>query len=93
MSFTTFFPPAYGRRICDFSSANAIRQAVNSVDWDRELNCLNIDERVKFFTEYVLNVFSSFVPNKAITITSKDTLWMTPETKRMILGKAKFYRR
>ena len=31
--------------IWDFSSANvnAIRQVVNSVDWDRTLNGLNID--------------------------------------------------
>ena len=46
---------------------------------------LNIYENIKFFTEYV--------PNKAITITSKDTLWMSPEIKRMIIGKAKIYRR
>ena len=34
VSFTTFFPPAYERRIWDFSRAtiNAIRQAVSSVD-------------------------------------------------------------
>ena len=34
VSFTTFFPPACGRRIWDFSRANlnAIRRAVNSVD-------------------------------------------------------------
>ena len=33
------------------------------------------------------------MPNKVITIRSKDTLWMTPEIKRMILEKAKIYRR
>ena len=34
VSFTTFFPPACGRRIWDFSRANlnAVRRAVNSVD-------------------------------------------------------------
>ena len=94
-SLTTFFPPAYGRRIWDFSRANvnAIRQAVNSVDWDRASNGLNIDERVKFLTECVLNVFYNFVSNKIITIRSKDTLWMTPEIKRMVLEKAKIYQR
>ena len=96
VNFTTFFPPAYERRIWDFSSANVnsiIRQSANSVDWDRAFNSLNIDERVKFLTECVLNVFYNFVPNKVITIRSKDTLWMTPEIKRMILEKAKIYRR
>ena len=35
VSFTTFFPPAYKRRIWDYSKANvnAIRQAANCVDW------------------------------------------------------------
>ena len=48
---------------------------------------------MKFLTECVLNVFYNFVPNKVITIKSKDTLWMTPETKRMIPEKAKIYQR
>ena len=48
---------------------------------------------MKFLTECVLNVFYNVVPNKVITIKSKDTLWMTPEIKRMILEKAKIYRR
>ena len=59
VSFTTFFPPVYGRRIWDFLRANinAIRQAVNCVDWDRVFNGLNIDERVTFLTECLLNIF------------------------------------
>ena len=75
VSFTTFFPPVYRRRIWDFSrtNVNAIRQAVNSVDGDWLLNGLNTDERVKFLTVCVLNVFYN-LPNKVIIIRSKDTL-------------------
>ena len=95
MSFTTFFPPAYGWRIWVFSrtNVNALTQVVNSVDWDRAFNGLNIDERVKFLTECVLNVFYNFVPKNVITIRRKDALWMTPQIKIMILEKAKIYRR
>ena len=57
-----------------------------------KFNGLNTDERVKFLTECVLNVFYNFVPNKVITIRSRDTLRITPEIKRMILEKAKIYR-
>ena len=32
-----------------------------------------------------------FVPNKVITMRSKDTLWITPDIKRMTLEKAKSY--
>ena len=95
VSFTTFFPPVFKRGIWCFSRANinAIRQAVNCVDWDRAFNGLNIDERVKFLTDCLLDVFYNFVPNKVITIRSNNTLWMTPEFKRMVLAKAKIYRR
>ena len=64
--------------VWDFSrdNVNAIRQAVNCFDWNRAFNSLNIDKRVKFLTECVLNVFYNFLPNKVITIRCKDTLWM-----------------
>ena len=83
--FHYFFSPAYGRRIWDFSRAhvNAIRQAVNCLDWDMAFNGLNLDERVNFLTECVLNFFY-----KLITIRTKDRLWMTPAIKRIILEKA-----
>ena len=55
--------------------------------------CLNVDERVSFLTDCVLNVFQNFVPNMVITVRNKDALWMTPEIKKMILEKAKIYRR
>ena len=95
MSFTTFCPPIYKQRIWDFSrvNVNAIRQAVNCVDRGRAFNGLNVDERVKFLTECIFNVLYKFVPNKVITIWSKDTLCMTLEIKRMVLEKTNIYRR
>jgi len=85
------FPPAYQRRIWDFSRADsiAIKRAMNSVDWDRVFLDLNVDERVSIFTDYVRNIFSNLVPNKVITVRNKDAAWMTPEVKRIILDKAK----
>ena len=75
VSFTTFCPSAYGQIIWDFSRANfnAIRQAENCFDLDKAFSGLNIDERAKFSTECVLNVFCNFVPNKVITIRSKNS--------------------
>ena len=40
-----------------------------------------------------MNAFYNFVPNKVITIRGKDTLWVTPEIKRMVLQKVKIYQR
>ena len=53
------------------ANVNAVRQAVNCVNWDRAFNGLNNDERVNFLTECVLNVFHNFLPNK---VKSRDTL-------------------
>ena len=93
MSFNLFFPPAYRRRICDLSrvNVNAIREAVKSVDWNRAFNGLNIDERVKFLIECVLNAFYNFSQTKSSHSGVKITLWMTPEIKRMILENSKIY--
>ena len=40
-----------------------------------------------------MNVFYNFVLNKVISARSNDALWMIPEIKRMVLEKAKIYRR
>ena len=72
---------------------NAIRQAINRVNWDRGFSRLNIDERVKFFTDCVLNVFFNFANIKVISIMSKVTFLITPEIKRIIPEKANLYRR
>ena len=52
-----------------------------------------MDQRVSFLSDCILNIFSNLVPNRIVTIRDKDALWMTPEIKRIILEKAKTYRR
>ena len=94
-NFKTPFPPAYQRRIWDFSRAdiNAIKRSVNLVDWDRVFSGLDLDQKVSVLTEFIFNIFSNLVPNRIITIRNKDALWMTAEIKRFILEKARIYRR
>jgi len=67
-------PPAYQRRIWDFSRANnqAVKQAINLVDWDEIFANHSVDRRVSIFTECILNIFLNFVPNRVITIRNKD---------------------
>ena len=93
-NFKIPFPPAYQRRIWNFSRADskAIKQAVNLIDWDSVFLDLTVDRRVSILTQSVLNIFSNFVPNKVIVVKNKDAPWMTPDVKRMILEKAKIYR-
>ena len=95
VNFKIKFPPAYERRIWDFARADirGIKLALDCIDWERSFSGLNVDGCVSLLSHYVLNIFSNFVPNKTITVRDKDALWMTAEIKRMLLDKAKIYRR
>ena len=94
-NFKIPLPPAYKRRIWDFSRANtnAINRAVQSINWDRVFSTLDLNGQVSFLTQSLINIFTNFVPNKVVTIRSKDALWMTPGIKRMLIEKAKIYKR
>ena len=49
--------------------------------------------QVEFLTNCIKNIFKNFVPNKLITIKEKDAPWITPEIKRILLEKAKEYKK
>ncbi|MEO0684333.1 MAG: reverse transcriptase family protein, partial [Cyanobacteria bacterium J06649_11] len=94
-NFKISFPPAFKRKIWDFSRADTrlIREAIDNFDWDRAFEGVELNQQVSILNESILNIFSNFVPNKIITVRNKDALWMTGEVKRLILEKAKIYRR
>ena len=87
--------PSYTRRIWDFSQANkdAIHRAINEINWDTFFAGLDINGQVSLLSETILNVFANFIPNKIITVRSKDDVWMTAEVKRVLLEKGKIYER
>ena len=93
INFRIPFPPSYKRKIWDFSRANStlIQRAMNEFDWDGLFEGLDVNGRVSLLTETITNIFSNFVPNKTVTIRSKDAVWMTPELKNMLLEKDKLY--
>ena len=95
LNFKVHFSPSYKRKIWDFSQADidSIRQAILEVDWERSFSNLNINEKVMHLTDCIQNIFSNFVPNKIVTVRDKDAPWMTPEVKKLILQKAKIYKR
>ena len=95
IKFKMYYPPTYTRRMWDFSRADTagIRQAMSGVDWKNSFSDLIVHEKVAFLTDCILNICRNFVPNKFISIRDKDAPWMTPELERMILEKAKIYRR
>ena len=66
---------------------------MSGVDWKNSFSDIIVHEKVAFLTDCILNTCRNFVGNKFISIRDKDAPLMTPELKRMILEKAKIYRR
>ena len=95
INFKIHFPPAYSRQIWDFSKANnnAIKKSLSGIDWEKSLVNLDINDQVDFLTNSILNTCKNFIPNKIISIRDKDAPWMTVEIKRVLLEKAKIYRK
>ena len=61
-----FCPPPYQRLVWDYKKDGSknIRKALDSVNWERLFDQLDINAQVAAFTETILNVFRIYVPNK-----------------------------
>ena len=85
LNVTNHPPPPYVRRIWHYQRANgnAIKRAMNSINWERELSKLSNqpDEQAKFFSKTLLNIFSNFNPNKYEKMRPRDPPWFTKHIK------------
>ena len=89
------YPPPYQRLVWDYKKADSksIRKALDSVNWERLFDQLDINAQVAAFNETILNVFRNYVPNKYITIDDKDPVWMKENIKTKIKEKNTFYQK
>ena len=78
------YPPPYQRLVWDYKKADSksIRKALDSVNWERLFDQLDINAQVAAFNETILNVFRNYVLNKYITIDDKDPVWMKENKKQ-----------
>ena len=69
----SYLPP-YQHLVWDYKKIDSknIRKALDSDNWERLFNQLDINAEVPAFNETILNVFRNYVPNKYITIDNKD---------------------
>ena len=49
-------------------------------------------QQVDILNEVLLNIFSNFIPNKFVTVKSKDVPWITGSIKSMIQKKNRAYK-
>ena len=87
-------PPPYDRKLWHYDQANveAIRRIITNFPWQNQLN-LNSDPnwQVRLFTDTILNIMSSFVPNEIRRIKPRDPPWITKEVKTLLKKKNWFY--
>ena len=71
------YPPPYQRLVWDYKKADSknIRKALDSVNWERLFDQLDINAQVASFNETILNVLRNYVPNKYVNIDGKDPLF------------------
>ena len=72
------YPPPYQCLVWDYKKADSksIRKALDSVNWERLFDQLDINAQVPAFNETILNVFQNYFPNKYIGTDDKDPVWM-----------------
>ena len=83
------YPPAYKRKVWDYSKANIqkIKDTVNSVDWKADLSDPNPENMVAILTEKLLSIVTDNIPNQIIRFSDKDPPWMSLELKTAIKRK------
>ena len=87
MNLKVEYPPPYQRLVWNFkkSTNDAIKRAIELVNWNSVFSCKNVHEQVVIFNQTLMNIFSNYIPNKFITIDDKDPPWMNEYFKRKIM--------
>ena len=67
----------------DYKKADSIkiREALDSVKWERLFDKKDLNAQVLTLNEVILNVFRNYVPNKYITTDDKDPVRMNETIK------------
>ena len=76
-----------------WANSDHIKKAINLFDWESSLNNVNINEQVSVFNETIMNIMSSFVPNKLITCDDRDPPWMNWYIKNLIAAINDFHKK
>ena len=82
----------YKRRIWKYGECNFdfYRQVISESNWD--MADLNLDEQVEKVTNNILQAASICIPNKVVTMRSKDKPWMHNEIRKEIRVRNRIHR-
>ena len=87
-------PLPFDRKIWHFNRANSasIKRSMTNFPWRQQLN-INTDPnwQVKTFTDTLLNIMSSFIPNEIKRFVPRDPPWISQPLKAMLNRKNRFF--
>ena len=81
MNLKTEYTLPYQRLVWNFKKSNndAIKRAIELVNWNFLFLHKNVHEQVVIFNQTLMNIFSNYTPSKLITVDDKDPPWMKKE--------------
>ena len=87
-------PPPYQRLTWDYKKADSIkiRQALESINWERLFHKKDLNAKVIALNETILNVFRNYGPNKYILVDDKDPVWMNEIIKSKMKTRNKLFK-
>ena len=90
-------PPPYSRKVWQFDRANSplIAKAISQFPWHERLNQI-LDSpslQVRLLNETILNIMSTFVPNKTIKITPSAPEWLNQDIKNMLKKQNRIFKK
>ena len=83
------YPSPYQRLVWNFKKSNndAIKKAVELVNWNFLISNKSVHEQVIIFNLKLMNIFSNYIPNKLTAVDEKDPPWMNESIKEKIMVK------
>ena len=75
--------------VWDYKKANmeSTERSIELVNWETLFPNKTVHKQVSIFNETLMNIFSSFIPNKYVTFDDRDPAWMNDFVKTKIKFK------
>ena len=90
-------PPSCKRKVWQYNEAESvlITRAMDQFPWVKRLDQLkeNPSQQVKLLNETILNIMSTFIPNKTITIKPSEPEWVNGEIKNKLRKQNRMYKK
>ncbi|PJE78229.1 hypothetical protein CI610_02839 [invertebrate metagenome] len=77
----------------DHGDYNVFKDKLKHINWNALINVNDINVSVKNFTDTLLDIAKTCIPNKNITVKSNEPPWMSNEIRRLIRKRKRAHKR